>query len=65
MSINNRLDKLETKAGSHVDNLPPLKTYVVKTKEQADHPERFRAVLNHCEVSESGAICEVYHYERI
>ena len=65
MSINNRLDKLETKAGSHVDNLPPLKTYVVKTKEQADHPERFRAVLDKQEVSESGVVSEVYQYERI
>ena len=63
MSIHNRLSRLESKSGNTLDDLPTLKVHVIKSREQAENPEMFDAVLDETEIGESSATVERYHYE--
>jgi len=63
MNLDRRLEKLEAEAGG-TENLPTIERTIVSNKEQADHPERFKRVLDKVEETESGATVKLFHYER-
>lgn len=58
-----RVERLENKIDTS-DRIP-LEIVLVSSKEEADHPERFRKVLDSEEVAESGIKIRHFHYERL
>lgn len=63
MTLNKRLEILEQK--KEATQLPDPEIVFVNSKEQVDHPERFRKVLESDEPSESGVVIKHYRLERI
>ena len=64
MSIKNRVDQLEAKAG--INNTNPIKRIqwiIVNSPEQVQHPERFKVVIDEIRECKSGINREIGHYE--
>lgn len=61
-SIERRLKELEHK--KEITELDGIDIVIVSSKEQVDHPERFKKILDSEETSESGFTNRMFHYER-
>lgn len=57
-----RIERLENKIDA-TERIPLEVCYV--NKEQIDHPERFKAVLDREDVGESGMVIRYFKYERL
>lgn len=62
--IEKRLKNLEYKEDVKKRALN-ISRIIIDCKEQVDHPERFRRVLESEDVGESGAVRRIYNLERI
>ena len=63
MNLDKRISQLEQR--SDPNRITAFEIVIVESKEQVNHPERFRKVLQSESTGESGFTNRTYHLERI